>query len=71
MSISTQTGPSPRDSAFLVLEDHARAYDHARKARIHAAIQARNAGLTHQQIADAYGVTEGAVRAMLKRAGDA
>lgn len=38
------------------------------RARIHYVALARLYGLTHQQIGDALGVTEAAIRAMLARA---
>ena len=39
--------------------------------RVYFATIARRHGLTNREIADAYGITEGAVRHMLKQAGDA
>mgnify|MGYP002652656047 FL=1 len=36
--------------------------------RVYFATIARRHGLTHREIAEAYGITEGAVRHMLKRA---
>ena len=36
--------------------------------RVYFATIARRHGLTHREIAEAYGITEGAVRYMLKRA---
>lgn len=44
-------------------------YQVHRKARTHWAAAARAFGLTNQDIADQYGITEGAVRAMIRRAG--
>lgn len=45
-------------------------YQRAKTNRHQLAALARDHGLTNQQIANAYGVTEGAIRAMLKRAED-
>ena len=55
-----------------ILRCNAEALAAADRQRVAAAKYARSVGLTYQQIADVYGMTEGAVRHMLKRAeGDA
>lgn len=42
-------------------------YLRAKHDRYTAAVNARKAGLTNQQIGDAYGLTEQAIRALIKR----
>lgn len=71
MIVPIHQGPSPQDLALTALKTCAEDYSRARQARIQVAQAARRAGLTNQQIADAYGITESAVRGLLKRAGDA
>lgn len=66
MSISINE-PSPKDSALLRLElAHGRrkSAESIERDRIR---DAKEDGATNQQIADVIGVTEGAVRALLKR----
>lgn len=53
---------------ILTLKDVNEEYQLARAFRIRMAGYARKAGLTNQEIGDAYGISEAAVRQMLKRA---
>jgi len=55
------------DRTFLGLANDA--YQESKNNRVKYAQIARDAGLTNQEIADAYGVTEAAIRQMLKRTG--
>lgn len=57
---------SELDRTFLGLANSA--YQESRRNRIKYAQLARELGLTNQEIATAYGVTEAAVRHMVKRA---
>lgn len=68
MSISSraQKDTNELDRTFLALANDA--YQESRQNRVKYAQLAREYGLTNQEIADAYGVTEAAVRHMLKRA---
>jgi DNA-binding transcriptional regulator LsrR (DeoR family) len=68
MSITsrTQKDTNELDRTFLGLANDA--YQESKDNRVKFAQIAREAGLTNQEIADAYGITEGAVRQMLKRA---
>lgn len=58
--------PKELDKAFLGMAHNA--YQESRYNRLKYAQIAREMGLTNQEIADAYGITEAAVRQMLKRA---
>lgn len=76
MSIPTQTGPGPQDLALTYLrmaaERHRTNTDAVKVSDAHRAYFAtiaRRHGITLQRIADEYGITESAVRAMLKRNG--
>lgn len=66
---NTQT-TDRRDLAREFLRRAQDDYERARDTRTQLAALARAHGLTNQQIANAYGVTEGAIRAMIKRTGD-
>lgn len=68
MSVPSRAANDPKDldRTFLGLANDA--YRESRQNRVKYARIAREAGLTNQEIADAYGVTEAAVRQMLKRA---
>lgn len=68
MSLHSRAGKDPKDldRTFLGLAD--KAYQESRRNRIKYAQLARELGLTNQEIADEYGVTEGAVRAMIRAA---
>ena len=61
-----QKDPKELDRTFLALANDA--YQESRQNRVKFAQLAREAGLTNQEIADEYGITEAAVRHMLKRA---
>jgi len=58
--------PKALDLTFLALAN--KCYQESRQNRVRYAQLAREAGLTNQEIADEYGVTEAAIRQMLKRA---
>jgi DNA-binding transcriptional regulator LsrR (DeoR family) len=68
MSLPSRAEKDPKalDRTFLGLANDA--YQESRKNRVKYAQLARELGLTNQAIADAYGVTEAAVRQMLQRA---
>lgn len=61
--------PETPDKAQILAK--LREVDQAHKASqlgiYYAVIHARSVGLTHQEIADCYGVTEGAIRKLIKR----
>lgn len=71
MRIPVSVEPSPLDLALFHLELAQARYDKAKAARLACVREARDAGLTFQQIADALGMTPAGVRHMLRRAGDA
>lgn len=68
MSISSRAQKDTKDldRTFLALANEA--YQESRQNRVKYAQLAREYGLTNQEIADCYGITEAAVRQMLKRA---
>ena len=68
MSVPVHPAPDHKDLArtFLTLANDQ--YQQHRHHRDYYARVAREHGLTNQEIADIYGVTEAAVRAMVKRA---
>lgn len=70
MSITTQTSHSAQDYALQFLQFAAEDYTESIDRREYYAVAARRLGISHQQIATIYGLTEGAIRAMLKRAGE-
>jgi len=53
-----------------LLQLAAESYEQAQRNRVNFAKAARRHGITFRDIADAYGVTEGAIRKMLRRAED-
>ena len=59
-----------REFALYFLEVAQKDFEHAKHMRLYYAQNARKHGIPHQQIADIYGVTEGAIRKMIKKAGD-
>lgn len=61
-----QNDPKDLDRTFLGLANEA--YQESRQNRVRYAQLAREVGLTNQEIGDVYGITEAAVRQMLKRA---
>ena len=61
-----ENDPHTLDRTFLNLANEG--YQESRRNRVKYAQIARECGLTNQEIADAYGVTEAAIRQMLKRA---
>jgi hypothetical protein len=58
------------DFAIFFLETAQRDYEHALFMRTYYAKNARKHGITNKRIGEIYGVTEGAIRKMLKQAGD-
>lgn len=67
----SDAAPTPKDRkeiarTFLRLANGE--YQARKERRGYFAMLAKRHGLTHQDIADEYGVTEGAVRAMIQRA---
>ena len=70
LSIVSQPSHSAQDYALQFLQFAAEDYTESIDRREYYAVAARRLGISHQQIATIYGLTEGAVRAMLKRAGD-
>lgn len=69
MMLSQTTGPDRTDLALSFLKLIGEQHESTRRHRIYYAQMCRESGLTHRQIAEAYGVTEDAVRKMLKRNG--
>ena len=59
-----------REFALYFLEVAQKDFEHAKHMRLYYAQNARKHGITNQQIADIYGLTEGAIRKMIKKAGD-
>ena len=70
MSLPTHPPRSAKDYALQFLQYAADDYAEAIDRREYYAVAAKRLGVSNQQIADIYNLTEGAVRAMLKRAGD-
>src|SRR5699024_12280390 len=70
MSLPTHTPRSAKDYALQFLQDAADDYTEAIDRREYYAVAAKRLGVSNQQIEDIYNLTDGAVRAMLKRAGD-
>lgn len=70
MSVTSRgvSDPKQLDRTFLRLAHES--YQESRRNRIQYALLAREMGLTNQEIGSAYGVTEAAIRQMLKRAAD-
>ena len=58
------------DFAIFFLETAQRDYEHALFMRTYYAKNARRHGITNKRIGQIYGLTEGAIRKMIKRAGD-
>lgn len=58
------------DFAIFFLETAQRDYEHAKHMRVYYAQNARRHGITYKRIGELYGLTESAIRKMLKRAGD-
>lgn len=58
------------DFAITFLETAQRDYEHAIFMRTYYAKNARKHGITNKRIGQIYGLTEGAIRKMIKRAGD-
>lgn len=58
------------DFATFFLETAQRDYEHAIHMRTYYAKNARKHGITNKRIGQIYSLTEGAIRKMLKRAGD-
>ena len=58
------------DFAIFFLETAQRDYEHALFMRTYYAKNARKHGITNKRIGEIYGLTEGAIRKMIKRAGD-
>ena len=58
------------DFAIFFLETAQRDYEHALFMRTYYAKNARKHGITNKRIGQIYGLTEGAIRKMIKRAGE-
>lgn len=72
MSVPTHGGSDPTLFIREILRNNAEEGRLVERQQIAAARFARSAGLTYREIAEAYGLTEGAIRKMLQRAdGDA
>ena len=67
MSVPNTSHHEPPQLITDALRNTRDALELARQQRITIAHYARSIGLTNQQIADAYGISESAVRALLKR----
>ena len=59
-----------RDFAIYFLEVAQKDFEHALFMRTYYAKNARKHGITNKRIGEIYGLTEGAIRKMIKRAGD-
>ena len=70
MSVSTHAQKSATDYALQFLRYAAEDYTQSIDRREYYAVAARRLGISYQKIADIYGLTEGAIRAMVRRAGD-
>lgn len=68
MSIVSQPSKTAQDYALQFLRYAAEDYTQSIDRREYYAVAARRLGISYQQIADIYGLTEGAIRAMVKRA---
>jgi DNA-binding transcriptional regulator LsrR (DeoR family) len=68
MSVPSRAKNDPKELPRTFLAHAEYAYKESRQNRVKYAQLARESGLTNQEIADEYGITEAAVRAMLKRA---
>ena len=68
MSVPTHAHKSATDYALQFLQFAARDYSESIDRREYYAVAARRLGISYQKIADIYGLTEGAIRAMVKRA---
>ena len=68
MILSSRGVIDPKELDRELLRMANNAYQESRHNRIKYAQIAREMGLTNQEIADEYGITEAAVRHMLKRA---
>ena len=70
MSVPTHAHKSATDYALQFLQFAARDYSESIDRREYYAVAARRLGISYQKIADIYGLTEGAIRAMVRRAGE-
>jgi len=72
-SMVTQTGWHTEDSDFAIfqLEVAQQDYEHATHMRIVAAQNARDHGISNSKIGRIYKLTEGGIRHLLKKAGEA
>jgi hypothetical protein len=68
LSIVSQPSKTAQEYALQFLQYAAEDYTQSIDRREYYAVAARRLGIRYQQIADIYGLTEGAVRAMVKRA---
>jgi len=68
MSVPSRAANDPKARDKFTLKLANEDYHEARQRRVRFAQYAREAGLTNQEIGNAYGITEAAVRQMLKRA---
>lgn len=60
--------PAVETAIIKTLESHNTAYQQAKQHRAQAIVNARSIGLTNQRIGDILGLTEGAVRATIRKA---
>lgn len=61
--------PAIETAILANLKSHDANYREARRQRVQAVANARAVGLTNQRIGEILGITEGAVRATIRRAG--
>jgi predicted transcriptional regulator len=68
MTIPAYAEMDPKELAHVFLKLIAEQYEQSRRDRLAYARWAREVGLTYREIAEDYGVSEDAIRKMLKRA---
>jgi len=69
MSVPSRAVTDRKEIARTFLKLASEQYQEHRRHRAYYARIAKSHGLTNQDIADEYGITEAAVRAMIRRAG--
>lgn len=70
MSVPTHDPKSATEHALQFLKFAAEDYTESIDRREYYAVASKRIGISNQQIAEIYGLTEGAVRAMIRRAGE-